>query len=580
MSPGLVGTVQDSKAKRQERLKSRFRDRGGIFVPAEGNALAQLLLARGVNGESPAKRRSPRKSTVARPTAPKSARSAKVATKTPRAASKRARKSTVVPDADTVDENTTLPQPRIAPASTKKNKRRSTSKSKTPKSRSSQRSRPRTKEVDFDGGSDVDAAPPVDSAGPSSPHAPMRPKSLTNRLADALNSAADQCPPDSCSTPVKPSRHAPSAPSMQGMNEEVIDEGTAAGLPSPGVGRAARRGARGGDCDSSDRSDQPLAQKLAKTAPADSRPKSGKRPGTKGARPPPARGKRTGSKAKAAAKRTAVAVDDGDGDEQPKRTESAITRTQTGGATASTGDTAGREAPKNPRKRGAEEGRGHEETASLVAPPRGGEDVPDVVLPPTKRARVSKEKGAPRKRKKNVDDGNDVSTGAGTGAIRTTNNENGPPTKKRQRADPKTATAVRYVIIASTPAVLRCAPHVPCVSRVPRPRWLHSSVVFLFIFTVFIVAYSFFFVRSRHRRGKENENGIKPGSGTKDKPLPSPAGAHRKTTSKGKPPSRPGTRARSRGLPPDVLRRIRVNAQTLAGPQDIDDDDPIDFLRS
>ena len=30
MSPGqLAGTVQDSKAKRQERLKSRFRDRGG-----------------------------------------------------------------------------------------------------------------------------------------------------------------------------------------------------------------------------------------------------------------------------------------------------------------------------------------------------------------------------------------------------------------------------------------------------------------------------------------------------------------------------------------------------------------------
>ena len=30
MSPGqLAGTVQDSKAKRLERLKSRFRDRGG-----------------------------------------------------------------------------------------------------------------------------------------------------------------------------------------------------------------------------------------------------------------------------------------------------------------------------------------------------------------------------------------------------------------------------------------------------------------------------------------------------------------------------------------------------------------------
>jgi hypothetical protein len=34
MSPGqLAGaTVQDSKAKRQERLKSRFRDRGGYVL--------------------------------------------------------------------------------------------------------------------------------------------------------------------------------------------------------------------------------------------------------------------------------------------------------------------------------------------------------------------------------------------------------------------------------------------------------------------------------------------------------------------------------------------------------------------
>jgi hypothetical protein len=33
MSPGQpVGTVQESKAKRQERLKSRFRDRGGYVL--------------------------------------------------------------------------------------------------------------------------------------------------------------------------------------------------------------------------------------------------------------------------------------------------------------------------------------------------------------------------------------------------------------------------------------------------------------------------------------------------------------------------------------------------------------------
>jgi hypothetical protein len=115
-----------------------------IFVPAEGNALAQLLLERGVNGESPLKRRSPRKSTATR-TTPKNARSTKAAaatTKTPRTVSKRARKSTVAPGAD---------EPRIAPATTtKKNKRPSTSKSKTPKSRG-QRGRPNTKGVEVGG---------------------------------------------------------------------------------------------------------------------------------------------------------------------------------------------------------------------------------------------------------------------------------------------------------------------------------------------------------------------------------------------------------------------------------------------
>lgn len=121
-------------------------------MPAEGNPLVQLLLERGVNGESPVKRRSPRKSTAACHTTPKSVRSAKVATKTPRTASKRARKSIVVSDANAADEEA-LPHPGIAPASTKKNKRSrsSTSKSKTTKSRG-KRSGPRTKGVDFDGG--------------------------------------------------------------------------------------------------------------------------------------------------------------------------------------------------------------------------------------------------------------------------------------------------------------------------------------------------------------------------------------------------------------------------------------------
>jgi len=39
-------------------------------------------------------------------------------------------------------------------------------------------------------------------------------------------------------------------------------------------------------------------------------------------------------------------------------------------------------------------------------------------------------------------------------------------------------------------------------------------------------------------------------------------------------------RSRANGLPRDVLRRIKVNAQALPALNDIDDDDPIDFLRS
>ncbi|CCM05899.1 uncharacterized protein FIBRA_08137 [Fibroporia radiculosa] len=60
MSSGVA--VEESRAKRIERLQSKFRDRGGIFVPSEHNALLDVLLARGVNGESPSKRRMSRKS--------------------------------------------------------------------------------------------------------------------------------------------------------------------------------------------------------------------------------------------------------------------------------------------------------------------------------------------------------------------------------------------------------------------------------------------------------------------------------------------------------------------------------------
>jgi hypothetical protein len=66
--------------------------------------------------------------------------------------------------------------------------------------------------------------------------------------------------------------------------------------------------------------------------------------------------------------------------------------------------------------------------------------------------------------------------------------------------------------------------------------------------------------------------------------LPSPVkqpAAHRKPASKAKPPSRAGAAQalHSRGLPQAALRRIKINLQALPTLDEIDDDDPIDFLR-
>ncbi|KZT68082.1 hypothetical protein DAEQUDRAFT_738986 [Daedalea quercina L-15889] len=55
-------SVEESRAKRAERLQSKYRNRGGVFKPATHNALLDILLSRGVNGESPSKRRKSRKS--------------------------------------------------------------------------------------------------------------------------------------------------------------------------------------------------------------------------------------------------------------------------------------------------------------------------------------------------------------------------------------------------------------------------------------------------------------------------------------------------------------------------------------
>ena len=73
-------SIETSRAKRIERQQARFRDRGGyvassmhivaftlnlatsIFKPSEHNPLLDLLLSRGVNGESPSRGNSQRRS--------------------------------------------------------------------------------------------------------------------------------------------------------------------------------------------------------------------------------------------------------------------------------------------------------------------------------------------------------------------------------------------------------------------------------------------------------------------------------------------------------------------------------------
>lgn len=48
-------SIEESREKRLARIKSKQRDRGGIFKPAESNPLIDILLARDASGRSPSK---------------------------------------------------------------------------------------------------------------------------------------------------------------------------------------------------------------------------------------------------------------------------------------------------------------------------------------------------------------------------------------------------------------------------------------------------------------------------------------------------------------------------------------------
>ena len=50
-------SIEESREKRLARIKSKQRDRGGIFKPAETNPLIDILMAKDVSGRSPSKAR-------------------------------------------------------------------------------------------------------------------------------------------------------------------------------------------------------------------------------------------------------------------------------------------------------------------------------------------------------------------------------------------------------------------------------------------------------------------------------------------------------------------------------------------
>ncbi|KAJ7146131.1 hypothetical protein C8R44DRAFT_8118 [Mycena epipterygia] len=121
--PGLVtpigpSQVAESRTQRIARQQSRFRDRGGIFVPRAHNNLLDILLGR--KQPSPLKRRSRSRSLSVSPTKrpPKSNRGASARPKSGGTGSKAParRKSSKIPAGDTHDPNSESGQPVAGPS--------------------------------------------------------------------------------------------------------------------------------------------------------------------------------------------------------------------------------------------------------------------------------------------------------------------------------------------------------------------------------------------------------------------------------------------------------------------------------
>ncbi|KAI0270509.1 hypothetical protein BC834DRAFT_967287 [Gloeopeniophorella convolvens] len=536
LAAATVKTAKQSGKSASSRASATAA--GAIFKPEEGNVLADILLARSVTGESPSKAPRGRKSVAAATRTPGKPRASLAASKA-KSKTPRPRKSTA---ASRVADSTTTPA--------KPKRRRSTLK--------------KAKAGDKDGNEDENGneGTPVclhvlahtrlivttchtvllpsddiadmrtdaetrDSAAPARPSRARRP--FAEQLADAINAAKDPATP---SAKALGKRKAPAAPPARYTEELEPDADTEPHIPtqmSP-VARAVEKqrlerlriqaDGDGGE------SDVPLAAKLVGTdqTPATKRTRAAEVDEEEDPPPP----KKRATKAKAKTKESAPAK---------KRT----TKKSAGkGGAADTGTssktTAVPDPPKaKPTRKGASKAK-----AKAKADDNGDGEAP--APEPRKAKRKAAAAPAPESPPKRVridapqEDEPSTPPREQKGKERSTKiviatvdeDEPAPPAKKRRQADPN--------------------------------------------------------------RGKENalsKSAREAPVAASDGPLPSPVKPMRKRASKTRtaagtksaPKARASAKLPSRGPPPAVLRRIKLNARALPALGEIDDDDPIDFLR-
>ncbi|KAI0298463.1 hypothetical protein B0F90DRAFT_1861456 [Multifurca ochricompacta] len=599
----LAETVQDSKAKRQERLKSRFRDRGGIFVPAEGNDLLNILLARGVNGESPSKKRAaaaaPRQSAAVTPKSRASTSTAMGARmKTPRTALKRsARKYVVVPN---VRDEISIP------SSAKKRRAGDEDMvATTPSAAGLSRSRvPAQKKPFADQLADANSNGvrlilDLDQTGKKSAKATGKRKAVgvtavlpPPRYSEISNEDEGKGK-DGLAPPVGKALKSPLVRKRQQQaKKQNSKSGKSAGMIPLEIKRANRTGLKelelptGSD---SDDSDVPLAKKMTFASRdtvnnpakhsrllADTRTKlNDNKEDAQSQLPLPPLSK----KRKVKSNKRPRAVDDlpSESDKsslskKPSAKKGHSGETDVGKTAAVIARSGAQGSPRVKRKedegRGAEESRNEEDekTSRMPVATTTAKDVSLFARSPVPKKRARVESG----------DGTEARVLQSTVAPLNVNTV--PSHRKRKEQLIKTAVGTT---ITGTDKKSREENQNENESERPKKKSRFGADP----------------TTTTSRRGKENvemsKSAREVSSMVMDKPLPSPVkkrtAQRKKPASKAKPLSRiraAPTRVplRSRGPPPEVLRRIQNNAQSLVlrmvgGEEEVDDDDPIDFLR-